>query len=355
MTKALLVLSLALVALAAPAKEMKVLIIGNSFSVSVMSHLPKAAEAAKCDLLVCSLYIGGCSFQRHWENVEKASDPAFKPYSVRRNKGRTNFSANIPEMLAAEKWNVVTIQQASPESWKPASFHPYADKLIAKIRELAPQAEIVIQQTWSYCNADKRIAGEKPAWGFDQQGMYDRLTANYFALAKQYGLRVIPTGLAIQKFRKALPVTFAAPSDDALKALAFPKLPDMGSEVVGRYFWSESTKTGVKRINCDSIHLNPSGEYLQACVWLSFLCGTDVTRLPYSPAEAGDAKRAALLRACAQEAVDGLPPHGGRLPALLRACAQEAVSENHGLGDLSAASLPRAGAEEPAARSSRKE
>ena len=251
----------------AAGRPLKVLVIGNSFSVSVMDHLPAAAKAAGCKLDICSLYIGGCSLERHCSNLDKASDPSFKPYDVWRSGQKKHFAANIPAMLATDRWDVVTIQQASHESWRPASFHPYADRLIAEIRRLAPQAEIVIQQTWAYNAKDKRIApgGE---WGFDQQGMYERLTTNYVALARQYGLRVIPTGLAVQKAR----VAFGAPDT-----------------VVGR--------------GGDTIHLSGAeGEYLQACVWLSFLFNKDVTDLAYAPKGLASA-RAAVLRRSAQAAV----------------------------------------------------
>lgn len=284
----------------AQAKSVKVLIIGNSFSVSVMKHLPAAAKTVKdCDLTVCSLYIGGCSLQRHWENVEKSLDPSYRPYDVQCNRGKTKYKANIPEMLTADKWDIVTIQQASHESWKPESYHPYADKLIAKIKELAPQSEIVIQQTWAYSKADNRFA----TWGLSQQEMYDRLTASYLALARQCQLRIIPTGLAVQKFRAALPVTFVPPQPAALKALVEPALPDMGGEVVGQYHWKKDKQTGISTLGCDAPHLNPSGEYLQACVWLAFLFDVDVTHLPYVPAVAGDAARANLIRSCAEQAV----------------------------------------------------
>ncbi|MBQ7190590.1 MAG: DUF4886 domain-containing protein [Kiritimatiellae bacterium] len=288
---------------AAWAKETKVLIIGNSFSISVMRNWPQLAKASGTELDAASMYIGGCSLARHWENVEKSSNPNFKPYEIWRNNaaGTKRFKSNIPQMLAADKWDFVTIQQASHESWKPETFHPCADKLIAKIKELAPQAEIVIQQTWAYSNLDKRIlpGGE---WGFDQSGMYDRLTSSYSSLAKQFHLRMLPTGLAVQKFRKALPVTLVRPSDETLKALVRPALPDMGGEAVGRFSWVRE-KDKSDKLREDTLHLNKSGEYLQALVWQAFFFGTDVTKTTYIPAHAGSKDRASLLQSCAAEAV----------------------------------------------------
>ena len=299
-----MVLAVAAVA-AAWAKETKVLIIGNSFSVSVMRNWPQLAKASGSELKAASMYIGGCSFQRHWENVEKATDLTFKPYDIWISdaEGVKRFKSNIPQMLASDKWDFVTIQQASHAAWDPETYHPYADKLIAKIKELAPQAEIVIQQTWAYCNLDKRIQ-PGGAWKFDQTGQYERTRDAYISLAKQYKFRMIPTGLAVQKFRQSLPVTLVYPTHEQLASCKKPETPDLGGEIVGRFSWKKPKDgKGEEKLSQDSIHLNASGEYLQALVWQAFFFGTDVTKTTYIPAYAGGKERASLMQSCASEAV----------------------------------------------------
>ncbi|MBR4170094.1 MAG: DUF4886 domain-containing protein [Kiritimatiellae bacterium] len=299
-----MVLAVAAVA-TAWAKETKVLIIGNSFSVSVMRNWPQLAKASGSELKAASMYIGGCSFQRHWENVEKASNDTFKPYDIwiSDTEGVKRFKSNIPQMLVTDKWDYVTIQQASPSAWDPETYHPYADKLIAKIKELAPQAEIVIQQTWAYSNLDNRIQ-PGGAWKFDQTGQYERTRDAYASLAKQYKFRMIPTGLAVQKFRQALPVTLVHPTREQLAKYKKPETPDLGGEVVGRFSWKKPKDgKGEEKLSQDATHLNPSGEYLQALVWQAFFFGTDVTKTTYAPAYAGGKDRAALLQSCAVQAV----------------------------------------------------
>ena len=137
------------------AKHLKVLMIGNSFSVCVLNEMPKCVEAAGETLDLAALSIGGCPLDRHCENIDKAGDPDFKPYSFRFSYAsakspedapvaKLGSRTNIPQALAADKWDIVTIQQASPKSPFFETYEPYAGKLIAKIRELAPQVEIVI-------------------------------------------------------------------------------------------------------------------------------------------------------------------------------------------------------------------
>ena len=149
---------------------LKILMIGNSFSICNLWQMPQVAESMGKKLDIASLYIGGCSLERHWRNVEAAATNAtFRPYRFDRitdgihvvEKGK----ANIPDALTLDKWNVVTLQQASHFSWDPATYHPWGDNLVAKIRELAPQAKIVVQETWSYPPWDKRLK----KFGFDQE------------------------------------------------------------------------------------------------------------------------------------------------------------------------------------------
>ena len=66
---------------AVQAKQLKVLMIGNSFSVCVLKEMPACAASAGETLDLASLYIGGCPLDKHWANVEKAGNPKFKPYS----------------------------------------------------------------------------------------------------------------------------------------------------------------------------------------------------------------------------------------------------------------------------------
>lgn len=287
------------------ATTLKVLMIGNSFSICVLHYAPDVAKRLDCNLDLASLYIGGCPLERHSANIAAGAYKDFTPYlatwnfasatnqdsvafadalkRVQADDGSVKYFGNIPAALAAEKWDIVTIQQASHDSWRGDTFHPWADVVIDEVRKLAPQAEIVIQETWSYCNGDPRIcdqaAGGAGTWGFDQAGMSDRATANYRALAAKYGFRIIPTGTAVRLFRERR------------------QAKEVADDVVGAMRLEDGKLCG------DSIHLNRDGEYLQACVWIASLFGADVTALDWAPADdmrhPGDAP---LIRQCAADA-----------------------------------------------------
>lgn len=251
----------------------KVLMIGNSFSISLLHHLPQVAADRGVELDLASLYIGGCTLERHWSNVlSNDVNQTFRPYKFGRNRfGKyTETKMNVCDALRLAKWDIVTIQQGSHESWQPKSYHPYGDDLVAKIRELAPQAKIYVQETWSYTPWDKRLA----KWGIDQNQMYAKLHGAYADFAEQHGLEVIPFGTAVQEWRKRRPVKYTEKS--------------FGGDVVGggRQEERDHFKRDVNGSwvpNCDVFHLGRRGEYFQALVWAKKLFGVDLGGLGYRP------------------------------------------------------------------------
>ncbi len=288
------------------AKEIRLLTIGNSFADSAFAYLPAVVKSVPgCSIDMVRANIGGCSLERHWREFEKSEkDSSYKPYYGK---------FNLRTILTSKKWDVVTIQQASHESWRPESYQPYADQLIRLIRELAPQAEIVIQQTWAYRNDDGRISVPDKGWKFDQAGMYERLTANYQTLAKKHQFRVIPVGSAVQISRARTPEKDRFKNYDAaqFQALRWPDLPSQAGDVVGNLWWSKNSKTGEMFIVRDPIHMNARGRYLQACVWFALLFDKKTSEISFVPHEIGN-KDAEFLRACAQEAVNSFPQADGK-------------------------------------------
>ena len=297
---------LAVSAAAADGEALRVLMIGNSFSHSVMAELPKIAESQdKYKLDITCMHIGGCSLQRHIEEHERsAADPKHRPYRIYRfvsGKGRIPAkSGNLPEMLNEAPYDIVTIQQASPLSFRAKSWEPWGDKLVALVRGKQPGAKIMIQQTWSYRSDSPRLKN----YGITSDEMYEKLRKVYDERAEHFGFELIPTGDAVQLFRAKSAVRFEPYTAAELETFAYPKLPSYKGDVVGRHKWVKNRKGGKYVLTADTIHLNPDGQYLQGCLWFGALFGADVRKIAYAPTRLSRAE-AELLRDCAALALEG--------------------------------------------------
>ena len=290
------------------AKELKVLMIGNSFSICVGIYLPQIVNTEKKHRLeLTSAYIGGCALDKHYAKLlEAEKDPKVKPYKVSYWDSAVNparkdakvTQGNINELLKNNQYDIITIQQASRKSFDPATYQPYVDELIKYIRKYQKNAEIVIQQTWAYREDYPGFA----KWGFDQQGMYEKICSAYKALAEKYQLRIIPMADAVQYFRADTPVKYQKPDPKAV--YKEPALPSFEGDPVGVSLWQTDRKSKPKRryVHNDYSHLNNQGHYMQAACWYAFLFDEDAEKIAFAPKDIKP-QTAELLRKCAQKAV----------------------------------------------------
>lgn len=286
-SRVLVLASVCLGTVCAWAAPLKVLMIGNSYSICVLKHMPQVAKSCGAELDIASLYIGGCPMARHVQNIENAADLSYmltwnrcgddkadwpelaaciKTTTVRNHKtGKEGPAkrANICAALAADRWDIVTVQQASHFSFKAESYHPWGDKLLATVKKLAPQAKIYLQETWSDQPESKRLA----SWKFTSATMYAALHRCYADFAKENSLPVIPTGTAVEFARGVAPLQCAGGNP----------------------------------------HLGPVGEYLQGLVWTAKIFGKDVTSCAYAPAGM-EVAVATALKTAAMRAVKGELP-----------------------------------------------
>lgn len=300
--------------------SLQILTIANSFTDSLAVFLPQVVESAGCELVFERANHGGCELHRHWSYIENEErDGVYSMYQDRRYKMR--------EVLAKTDWDVVSIQQASHFSWRPETYQPFATNITNYVRQHAPQAEVLTQQTWAYRADDPRIRpggswqyGEgvirsvaecgihlpTQAMTVSQDDMYQALTSAYTELAHELDLRIIPSGFAVQLTRENAPYTFRNYDPELMETMRWPDLPPQAGDVVGVIRWRKNPETGELQLGRDTIHLNMRGQYLQACVWFAFLYGRRTDEITFVPDTIGNAD-ARFLREMAQRAVDEFP------------------------------------------------
>ena len=288
-------------ALLLQAKEVKVLTIGNSFAQSLDKYLERVVESVPdCKVVLGRANLPGCSLERHYKNLcMEEADSNVKCYN---RPDWKNEAPRLKEAIQSKKWDIVTLQQASPLSWRPETYRPYAARLKKYVHTYLPDAEIVVHQTWSYRIDDNRLTDSNPngEWKIDQFSMYKRAKACYQNMAEELNARVIPMGDAVWNYRRMYKgQPFVAPTPEQIKALKYPEtISDIG-DVVGASGWKKG-KNGERKFNRDTIHLNDRGKYLQACVWFGFLFEKSPMLIKFKPDYMSD-EEAEFIKRVAEE------------------------------------------------------
>lgn len=186
-----------------------ILAIGNSFSEDATHYLHQLASAAGIETKVVNLYIGGCSLEQHWSNIEKEE----KGYLYQLNGVSTGRYVCINEVLTEEPWDFIVTQQASHDSGWMDTYEPFLGWIVDYLKTRVPTAQILLQETWAYeidSKHDKFARYQRR-----QETMYQKLKNCYTQKAQQYELPLIPCGDVIQELRK-LPVFDVAHGGESL-------------------------------------------------------------------------------------------------------------------------------------------
>lgn len=179
-------------------KELRVLALGNSFSQDCTAYLERITDAK---ILARNLYIGGCSLERHAENLRAgAAEYEYQENGV--TIGAGHVSAN--EAFSAEPWDFITVQQVSGLSGCYESCVPYLGEVLSYIRTLCPTAKPVWNETWAYATTSTHSAFS--AYDRDQEKMMTCIRNTAQRICKDFGIdRMIRCGDAIQYLREKIP------------------------------------------------------------------------------------------------------------------------------------------------------
>ncbi|MHB1078619.1 MAG: DUF4886 domain-containing protein [Prosthecobacter sp.] len=260
---------------AGEAKTVKLLTIGNSFSANATHYLGDLAKAGGHTLIHQPLVIGGASFQVHAEKAQKhEADPNEKA-------GLYTSGRGLKENLELQKWDYVTIQQASIKSHDFSTYQPYAGWLRDYVTKHAPQAKLLVHETWEYRKDDPRFS--KPGDLKSQEEMYTGLRAAYDKIAAEFGARIIPTGDAFHIADTDPAWAYQTDTTFNPKAAKQPELPNQTHSLHVGWRWAKPKNGGKIALGMDGHHASMMGEYLGACVWYEVLFGESAVGNTFMP------------------------------------------------------------------------
>ncbi len=236
-------------AVASVRRSLKVLAIGNSFSVDAMrNYLYDVLKSADYDQVILgNLYVGGCSIDTHWNYI--SSNSGSYEYHKNDDNGEwvTTYGAKAMDALQDENWDVITVQQVSGNSGMPETFGNLQN-LVNWVNQYKtnPNAKVMWHMTWAYQQDSTHESF--PNYNSDQMTMYNAIvdTVQNTVLAVDGIDGVIPAGTAIQNLRQ--------------------------------------TSLG-DTLTADGYHLNDlHGDYTASLTWYAALTGESLDLVDYAPA-----------------------------------------------------------------------
>lgn len=188
----------------ADAKRLKVLAVGNSFSVDAMQHLYLVAKDAGIEeILLGNLYIGGCSLDTH--NANMVDDLGKYTFYVSSEEAGgmvvegENRTAKYGITYA--DWDYITVQQASNQSGLPEKYSKLNDVIEYITANETSNAKLLWHETWAY-QSDSAHPGFAN-YGNSQENMYRAIvnTITKVISPNDALCGIIPSGTAIQNLR----------------------------------------------------------------------------------------------------------------------------------------------------------
>ena len=247
--------------------SLKILSVGNSFAEDTSEYAPSIAlDLGFKNVHIGTLYIGGCSVNRHYSNAQANANA----YEFLENNGdgwRRTPNVSIEEAIRSDDWDFISIQHGTGDGsrYTLAQSYDNLDALVEYILGIAsPTAKIVFNMAWVM--EPDGTHPEIRSYNGDQLKMYENLVDVTERVVMSKGIDIIsPAGTAVQNAR------------------------------------------ATEKLGClcrDGFHLSyDKGRYIAALTFIGALTNMDISGVTYAPDGIGDSERKMLIE-CAEKAIE---------------------------------------------------
>ena len=182
-------------------QSIRLLMISNSFGDDTVQWVHEISEDLEVDFTIANLYIGGCTLEKHLNNlINNNSSYEYVVYNKDNKTWERHANTSISSALFLEDWNYVALQQGSTESGV-SSTYSMISQIMDKVLEIKDNVKFVWNMTWAYQQDSGHVNFGN--YNNDQSFMYDSIikavqdnivTNNRFEI-------IVPNGTAIQNAR----------------------------------------------------------------------------------------------------------------------------------------------------------
>lgn len=176
--------------------EIKILAIGNSYTIDGVEYLDEIASASTIDMAKFAVYqcVKSSGSLTDWVDLYEADTTIWAERKA--GLAQASVTSGTLKQILSQEWDIVVLQQVSVDSIDYSTFNPSLRKLIGYIRENCTNQNVCIawQLVWAYYS----IYGNPP-YGVDR---YNAICKACKQMIADNGIDVvIPTGTAIQNAR----------------------------------------------------------------------------------------------------------------------------------------------------------
>jgi len=185
-------------------KTLKILTIGNSYSIDVMAYLADIfkAEGDDTQLTLGNLYVSGQGLSGHWSYAKDGKTYIY--YKNTTGNWQNIGDYTIDAAVAEENWDYIVMQQAGNDAGLPGSFNSNLDNLIDFVKKHTtnPDVKLVWHMTWAVQKTHDS-SGFLNTYNRDQYFYYECVanTVRDQIVTRPAFSSFIPVGTAIQNAR----------------------------------------------------------------------------------------------------------------------------------------------------------
>ena len=180
-------------------KPLKILVVGNSYSIDAFTHLYDISKSAGKNVIVGIAHFPGGTIEEHVDAIENTTKLHSYYKWSQAGKGVRQSGVTTKESIQDEDWDFIFFQQSSTDSLSYSTFQPHLSTLKTLVKEFSTNSEVRfgINAIWPRSTSHSSVGDSAT-----QTQMWKDIIQNYERAMSESELELlIPLGTAIQNGR----------------------------------------------------------------------------------------------------------------------------------------------------------